>query len=191
MQMIILCHPDNIQSLKICIGDGDKKENLYYVPTPEINEFDIAHIFYDCKDERLDIFEDILKEAILLLESIFRRALKRKLILNNNFEVGKVGKKFNEFLINNNDSAAYELLSSYALDSSKKHKLIMYEYENNFYIEIFDAMAELYDDINAKARENFTKMIYKPIALIPLELSTIIIWHGQCQNLLKKLEIDS
>lgn len=181
---------NNIQSLKVCIADGDKKENLYYVPTSEINKFDIAHIFYDCKDERLDMFEDILEEVILLLENLFRRALKRKLILNNNFKVGQVGKKFNEFLIDNNDNAAYELLSLYALDSSKKHKLVMYEYENNFYIEIFDGIAKLYDDINAKARENFTKMIYKPIALIPLKLSTITIWHEQCQNLLKKLAID-
>ena len=188
MKTLIEFKIDDMRSIKICVENFEYKTNLYQEATKEIHKFDIVSIFYDCGIERYELFSDILQYALWCLDAALARAINLDLTLDEGLTAGNVGEAYNKLLVEEKVEEVCEFLPT--VWSFKNVHTYIYNDQMKAYLEISKRLFDLGDDIDEETRTNFAKTPYKPIALIPLDRSKMIIWHQQCKDLMHKLGID-
>ena len=176
---------ENIK-ITLVIPDPSLKVNYYNQPTEKLNKFDEITINLITKKGHLELFKDILTEAILPLYVTLKNVLQNSKD-ENQIEAKNAGLILNYILKEYKDNF---LSSSWVWTSSSNIVTLIYKNNNQIYLEIIPLYPWLYSKPNSNEnyisfKDFITK--YKPYLTMTIPKSTAQNWLFQCEEILKEI----
>jgi hypothetical protein len=162
----------------------EPKENLYYLPTSELNRFDLIEIKICLQEKCFSVFSDILQEGVIHLLYQLKKLNEGGLRVDI-LENGCIAKTYNKYMYYTNDGTFDYFQKNFVWDLGGKFTFF-YEYGNKFYIEIAPNYPWHFSD--PEEGEDFIPFeeymkTYKPYAVIEIDRVTIERWIEQCEQL--------
>lgn len=175
------------KKLTIEIPDASVKYNYYYDVTEMLNKYDEVAVYYLCNNTRIEIYKDIIDEFLTVFRAKLKKTLSNSLSLPDRISAGQAGEVINYIL---NDRSTYDLDSYWVCSSSTNKLTLIYNKNNNIYIEIVPMYPWTY--VEPKPEEDyitFEKFMenYKPYVLeiIPYEVADR--WLNTCEEIFKQI----
>jgi hypothetical protein len=181
------------QNIEIVI-DKQNKVNIYGYQVVGLHIFDEVEVQYIHDGEAITLARDIIREIINTFVVTLEKALKKELLLEEVFIVGKVGYFFNKITYTNTNELKEknDIFSEYWVWSSPKNvQTWLYNVDGKIYLEISPTYPWLFldpdEDELYTSFDDYMKN-YKPIAIVELQETLVRTWINQCHMILEKIE---
>ena len=176
---------------------NDEKKIVISTNNENVNLFSEVIIKYYNNNNNIDLYSDILKEAIRPLKIILEKALNNELILNNEIKsqvnFGYTSNLFYHRSEHDDTDELDDYTEEYLLWESKTTSTWIYNDNESIYLEISPNYQWHFVDPepNDKDFTTFAEFIktYKPISVSIIDKSKVKRWIKQCELMLTTFEI--
>jgi len=180
---------NDYSQITITVPSLPEKDNVIFIPGPELHHLDIATVEYSDKDKNLPLDRDVVDTIFYSCYLVLERALSDAFSPPDHITTGNVGYYMNMF--NEHRQSHLKVLKKFrAWWSRQDVQTIIYSRDNTIYLEIVPIYPWHLDVPSAEEEyESFNEFMqrYKPYVVKEIPRETIITWRNKCYKLLYSL----
>jgi len=169
--------------ITIIIPEVSSKFNYYYEPTEKLNQFDEATVYFINSANKLELYKDVLDDALFSLNGSLRKAVSNTLLLPKTIAVGTAGYVFNNML---NGVIDIELEHLWVW-SMRGISTLIYTINNTIYLEIVPIYPWTFSEPGGDNYISFDEFMknYKPYVVEIIPHETALQWIKTSEEYLK------